>query len=103
MSTTADTELVALDRFVSTIYWADDDLTVGDALPDAIADWTACAAAEHNESRPFADVPDSGDQLADALRELLAAVESLNSTQRRPGLTVTRAMSEALADWTSTL
>ena len=101
MTTIADTELVALDRFASSIYWADDDLTLADALGDAIADWTASAAAEHNESQPFCDVTTSADPLADALHELLAAVKVLDTGGQRTGLTVTRALCEALADWTS--
>lgn len=93
----ADPELIALDRFVSAIYWADTDMTFNDALIEAIDDWTATASAEHNESQPFSSGSHT-DPLAASLHELLAATEHLTRTSR-PGLTVMRALSEALADW----
>lgn len=97
MTPTADTELAAMDRFVSSIYWADVGITLVEALPAAIDDWTATASAEHNESRPFWTGTNS-DELAASLNELLAAVEHLK-TAGRPGLTTSRALCEALADW----
>ena len=97
MTTIADCDLVAIDRFVSSIYWADDDIAFADALPAAIDEWTATVAAEHNESRPFS-TGTHDDALAASLHELLAAVEQL-SVEARPGPTVMRALSEALADW----
>lgn len=97
MITVADPELIAIDRFVSSIYWSDDDIAFADALPAAIDEWTATIAAEHNESQPFSTVTHD-DALAASLHELLAAVEQL-SVGARPGLTVIRALSEALADW----
>ena len=97
MSTIADDELVAIDQFVSSIYWSDDDIAFADALSTAIDEWTAVAAAENNESKPFS-TGTSNDALAASLYELLAAVERL-SVRARPGLTVARALSEALADW----
>lgn len=97
MSTIADPDLVALDRFVSSIYWSDDDIAFADALPEAIDDWTSTAATEHNESQPFSTVTHD-DELAGSMHELLAAVAQL-SMRARPGLTAMRALSEALADW----
>ena len=97
MSTIADPDLVALDRFLSSIYWSADDIAFADALPEAIDEWTAIASTEHNESRQFSTgVHD--DELAGSVHELLAAVAQL-STGARPGLTVIRALSEAVADW----
>lgn len=93
----AEPELAAVDRFVSSIYWAEDDIGFADALPAAIDEWTATAAAEHNNSEPFSKGAHI-DALAASLHELLAAVELLGPDSR-PGLTVMRALSEALADW----
>ncbi len=97
MTPTVDPELAAIDRFVSSIYWADPDITLIEALPAAIDDWTATASAEHNESRPFW-TGTNPDELAASLHELLAAVEHLK-TSARPDLTTSRALCEALADW----
>lgn len=97
MTPTPDPELAAMDRFVSSIYWADTDITLVEALPVALDDWIATASAEHNESRPFW-TGTSTDELAASLHELLAAVEHLKTTGR-PGLTTSRALCEALADW----
>jgi hypothetical protein len=97
MSTAADPDLVALDRFASSIYWSDDDIAFADALPEAIDEWTASAATEHNESQPFSTATHD-DELAASVHELLAAVAQL-SMGARPGLTAMRALSEALADW----
>lgn len=97
MTPIADPELAALDRFVSSIYWADDDITFNQALPAAIDEWAATASAEHNNSLPFW-TGTHPDELAASLHELLAAVDQLTQSAR-PDLTVTRALSEALADW----
>ena len=97
MSTIADPEMIAIDRFVSSIYWSDDDIAFADALPAAIDEWTATAATEHNETQPFSTVTHD-DELAASVYELLAAVAQL-SMGGRPGLTAMRALSEALADW----
>lgn len=97
MTELADRELAAVDRFVSSIYWADDDVSFNDAFIDAIDEWTATAAAEHNNSEPFSHREHS-DPLGASLTELAAAVDALG-TGRRPGLTVMRALTEALTDW----
>lgn len=97
MTTTIDPELIAIDQFISTIFWADDDITFAEALPAAIDEWTATAAAEHNQSQPFS-IDEHDDPLAASLHELLAAVQQLR-TGPRTDLTVIRAISEAFADW----
>lgn len=97
MTDIADPEYAALDRFMSTIYWADDDITLNDALIDALDTWTATVSAEHNNSEPFSSGEHS-DPLAASLQELLAAAAAL-SASTRPGLTVMRSLAEALADW----
>lgn len=97
MNTIADCGLIAIDRFVSSIYWSDDDIALADALPEAIDEWNSTAAAEHNESQPFS-TGTHDDALAASVHELLAAVEQL-SVGVRPGLTVMQALSEALAGW----
>ena len=95
--TITDHVLVALDRFVSAIYWADDDVTVATALAEAIDDWVATAAAEHNDSEPFTNRRHD-DPLADSLSDLVVAVERL-AVDSRPGLIVVNAIGEAVEDW----
>jgi hypothetical protein len=97
MTDIADAHLAAIDRFVSTIYWSDDNTTFSDAFVDAIDEWTATASAEHHNSEPFTQT-EHQDPLAASLLELIAAVEHLND-EARPDLTVARALSEAVVDW----
>jgi len=97
MTDIADPHLAAIDRFVSTIYWSDDNTTFSAAFVDAIDEWTATASAEHHNSEPFAQAMHR-DPLAASLLELIAAVEHLRD-EARPGLTVARALSEAVVDW----
>ncbi|WP_420451975.1 hypothetical protein [Ilumatobacter sp.] len=98
--TNTDHGLVALDRFVSAIYWADDDITLEAALTEAIDDWIAQAAAEYNDSEPFV-TGQGNDPLARSLIDLVAAVERL-AAGARPGLSVASAVGEALDDWSRT-
>lgn len=95
-----DLDLVGMDRFVSAIYWSDDDLAFSAALVDAIDEWCSTASAEFNNSEHFGDGSDLSDDLETALRELLAATHHLRQSQR-PGLTVMRALMESLTDWYS--
>lgn len=97
MTINVDPGLVALDRFVSSVYWADDDVTLEDALIEAIDDWIASASAEHNNSEPFGFDGDAVG-LGGALTDLIGAVECLAAEARR-GLTVATGIAEALADW----
>jgi len=97
MSTIADPNLAAIDRFVSTIYWSDDDVSFNEAFVDAVDEWTAIVAAEYHESVAFSDV-EHPDPMAGALLELIAAVDYLTVAKLR-GLTVSRALSEAVVDW----
>ena len=97
MTDIADTNLAAIDRFVSTIYWSDDDVTFSDAFVSAIDEWSATAAAEHHDSLPFTDT-EHYDPLAASLLELIGAIDNLRSGPR-PDLTVARALSEAVVDW----
>lgn len=97
MTTNVDPGLVALDRFVSSVYWADDDVTLEDALIEAIDDWIASASAEHNNSEPFGIDSDAAG-LDGALTSVIGAVGCLRTSARRE-LTVATALAEALADW----
>jgi hypothetical protein len=97
MTDTVDAHLAAIDRFVSTIYWSDDDVTFSDAFVDAIDEWSATASAEHHDSLPFTNT-EHHDPLAASLLELIGAVDGLRAGAR-PDLTVARALSEAVVDW----
>lgn len=97
MNTITDPDLVAVDRFVSSIYWSDDDIAFADALSEAVDEWTAAVAAQHNESQPFSTVTHD-DELGASMHEFLAAVTQLN-VAALPGLTVMCALSKAVADW----
>jgi len=94
---TIDTDYVAIDRFMSTVFWHDADIAFSTALIDAIDEWAATVSAEHHNSQPFSTSSHS-DPLAASLHELLAAVAHL-SNGARPGLTVMHALSEAASDW----
>lgn len=97
MTDIADPDLAAIDRFVSTIYWSDDNVKFSDAFVDAIDEWSATASAEHHDSLPFTTT-EHHDPLAASLLELIGAVEDLRAGPR-PDLTVARALSEAVVDW----
>lgn len=97
MTDIADANLAAIDRFISTIYWSDNDVTFSDAFVDAIDEWSATASAEHHASLPFTNT-EHHDPLAASLLELIGAVDNLRSGPR-PDLTVSRALSEAVVDW----
>lgn len=87
----------ALDAFIGTVFWSDDQIALEDALAEAIDDWVALAAAEHNGSRPFVEVA-GGDALRSGLLQMAAAVGML-SDQLQPGMTMALALSNAVADW----
>ncbi len=97
MTDNADTHLAAIDRFVSTIYWSDDDVTFSNAFVSAIDEWSATASAEHHNSEPFTNT-EHADPLAASLLELIGAVDNLRCGAR-PDLTLARALSEAVVDW----
>ncbi|MEP1123772.1 MAG: hypothetical protein ABJH68_07780 [Ilumatobacter sp.] len=98
MSDTAtDTLHDALDAFLGTVFWSDDEVTLEDALAEAIDDWVALVSAEFNGSRPFVDVV-SNDALRSGLLQMAAAVGML-SDQLQPGMTMTLALSSATTDW----
>ena len=97
MNDTLDSDYVAIDRFMSSIYWADDEIGFGSAFTEALDEWTASAAAEHNSSHAFSS-GEQDDSLEGSLQELLAAVRHLRRSVR-PGLTVMRAISEAATEW----
>ncbi len=96
-----DPLLAALDQLTNIVYWylARRPLTAIEAIGEAIEDWISDQAAEHHRSRPFTDA-DSGDNLADSLTNLLAAVAHLHRGPR-PGLTAADALTEAIEDWTA--
>lgn len=87
----------ALDAFLGTVFWSDDELSLEDALAEAIDDWVAMASAEFNGSHPFVDVS-SDDGLRSGLLQMAAAVEVL-SGQPMPGMTMAVALSSATVDW----
>ncbi len=87
----------ALDAFLGTVFWSDDEVTLEDALAEAIDDWVAMASAEFNGSHPFID-GGSDDALRSGLIQMAAAVEVL-SDQLLPGMTLAIALSNATTDW----
>ena len=95
--TTADPVHDALDAFIGTVFWSDDDVSLEVALAEAIDDWVAMASAEFNASRPFVDVV-SDDALRSGILQMAAAVEML-SDLLLPGMTMAHALSDAAADW----
>jgi hypothetical protein len=87
----------ALDAFIGTVFWSDDEVSLEAALTEAIDDWVAMASAEFNGSRPFVDVV-SGEALRSGLLQMAAAVGML-SDQLLPGITMAHALSNATTDW----
>ncbi len=87
----------ALDAFLGTVFWSDDQVILEDALAEAIDDWVAMASAEFNESHPFVDGA-SDDVLRSGLLQMAAAVGML-SDQLLPGVTMALALSDATTDW----
>ncbi len=86
----------ALDDVLATC-WAD-EISILDALAEAVTDWTAQIEAEFNESKAFDPGPRS-QELADALAAMAAAVEKLGGTT--PSFVFTVALTEALRDWSA--
>lgn len=87
----------ALDAFIGTVFWSDDQVSLEQALSEAIEDWVAIASAEHNASRPFAEVAMT-ERLAAGLHQMAAAVGALTETELTD-LTMALALSNATADW----
>jgi hypothetical protein len=87
----------ALDAFIGTVFWSDDEISLEDALAEAIDDWVAMASAEFNGSRPFVAVV-SDDALRSGLLQMAAAVGVL-SDQLQPGMTMAHCLSHATTDW----
>lgn len=87
----------ALDAFIGTVFWSDHQITLEDALAEAIDDWVAMASAEFNGSHPFVDVS-SDDVLRSGLLQMAAAVGML-SDHLLPGITMAHALLNATTDW----
>ena len=86
----------AFDDVLATC-WAD-EISILDALAEAVTDWTAQIEAEFNESKAFDPGPRS-QELADALAAMAAAVEKLGGIT--PSCVFTVALTEALRDWSA--
>jgi hypothetical protein len=84
----------AFDDVLATC-WAD-EISILDALAEAVTDWTAQIEAEVNESKAFDPGPCS-QELADALAAMAAAVDKLRGTTASCVFTV--ALAQALRDW----
>jgi hypothetical protein len=97
-----DELLSAFEQLTNTLYWYRPNrfMTASEAIVEAVDDWIAEHAAEHNRSRPFTEQSDgTHDLLAAALTTLAAAVHQLIDTGARPELTAAVALSEAIGDW----
>jgi hypothetical protein len=87
----------ALDTFIGTVFWSDDQIALEDALAEAIDNWVAIASAEFNGSHPFVDGA-SDDALLSGLLQMASAVGML-SDHLLPGMTMALALSNATTDW----
>ena len=86
----------ALDDVLATC-WAD-EISILDALTEAVTDWTAQIEAEVNESKAF-DPGSHSHELAEALAAMAAAVDKVRGTTTSCVFTV--ALTEALRDWSA--
>lgn len=92
-----DRLLRSIDTFVETIYWSEEPITFEEALAQAIEDWVAVAAADHNESQPFLETS-SEDGVGSALVHLAAAVDTL-AGRVESEITMATALCHATTDW----
>ena len=96
MTPNDDPLLRAFDRLVEAVYWSEDDITLVDALGEAIDDWVALTAAEFNESKPF-DANGGSTRLTQAISTFEAAAELASADDLSKNTEA--ALVQALADW----